>query len=56
MYQHEARCAECGRLEVHRLEADHPARGRTLVCGACAFVLGAIYPYGSGPFTPPEGP
>lgn len=41
-YKHLARCAKCDREEVHLVEADHPARGRILVCGTCAFALGSF--------------
>lgn len=41
-YKHLARCGKCEREEVHLVEADHPTRGRLLVCGACAFLLGSF--------------
>ena len=37
-------CEECGRVEVHRVHAEHPTRGQLLVCGLCARMLLTIGP------------
>jgi hypothetical protein len=39
-YGLEPRCQCCGHLAAQRVPAQHPTRGKILVCGECAFVLG----------------